>query len=148
MGAAIVGAVAVLVGAGLAALAQYGIHVATRRERDREEIKSALLWVLDACAEHRGHQYLKIRTRRELVADTVENLRERYAAHTAVTKAMNALAMATDDRELLDLARELVGYSFALGDAAHEDVDTVGNQARAAHDALQAAAARFIHQHA
>jgi hypothetical protein len=148
MGVAIVGAVAVLVGAGVAGLVQYSLHWAGRRDRRFEEVKAALLWVLDACAEHRGHQYLKIRARRDQLADTVEARRERYAARTAVTTGMNALTLATDDGELLDLARELVGYSFALGDAADQDVDTVGDEARAAHQALQDAAARYIHQHA
>ncbi|MBD0743559.1 hypothetical protein [Streptomyces sp. CBMA152] len=147
MGTAIVSAVGVLAGAAMAVFAQYAMHATSRRDAHREEVKEALVWVLGAAAAHRGEQYQKIQAQRDDIPDTPEARRLRYAAHTAVTDGMTALTVATDDRELLRLAGDLVGYSFALGEVPDEDVKTVGDQARDAHNELQAAA-RYIHQHA
>lgn len=118
-----------------------------RAEQRRQKLSDASEQLVGAAAEHRQHQYLKIEARRRGEPDTDQARHERYAARTQVTKARAALRRATRDADLLELARQLVDASFALGDAPDDQVKTVGDSARAAHDAFDEASARAVFQH-
>lgn len=145
MGTAIVGAAAVLVGALASGLAQWAVHLAGRGERRREAAGQALAVLLDKAAGHRGEQYFKQATRADHLPDTAADRRVRYRAHTAMTAAMAHVVCAVPDARLRGLARELVGYSLAVGDCDPVDLDTVGDEARDAHDELQDAMAQYLH---
>lgn len=146
MGAAIVAATAALSGVLLTQLTGF---LSDRREKTewwRERQVEAVAELLSALVDHRRHQYLKIVARREDQADTRETREARYEARSGVAKAMAAVQITTRDPEVLRFARQAVEVSFALGEASDADVDTVGDAARDAHNALQETAARLAHK--
>ncbi|MGW6741669.1 hypothetical protein ACWGDX_13235 [Streptomyces sp. NPDC055025] len=143
MWSAIVAVVGTLLGAVVAGGMQHLAAALARRDQRRREVAAAAEGLLGAATDHRSHQYLKRVARRDGLPDTGEAREKRYAAHSATTKAMTALMVATSDRRLISLARDLVNASFALGDA--DDLDAAGDLARHAHNAFQTAVADYIH---
>ncbi|WP_331445842.1 hypothetical protein [Streptomyces xanthochromogenes] len=146
MGTAIVGAVAVLVGALASGVAQWAVHLAGRRERQREAAGLAVAVLLEKAARYRGEQYLKRVARRDHQLETPDDRRARYQARTEMTAAGAHVVRSVPDVHLRSLARELVGYSLAVGDCDPADLTVVGDQARAAHDLLQDAMAQYLHR--
>lgn len=151
MGTVIVAVLGTLGGAVTASLIQYVTAVRVQRaaetERRRDALAATAPVFLAALVDHRRHQYLKIAARREGHPDTPEAREARYEARSAVTAARGALRMATRDRRLLDLATVAVDTAFALGDAVDDAaVEAAGDAARAAHDALEEAAATAVHR--
>jgi len=122
---------------------------AARAERRRQALVDAFPALLGALVDHRRHQYLKHVARREGRPDTADARAARYEARSGVTKAMAAVQMATRDADLLHTARAAVAATFALGEASHDQdaLSEAGDLARAAHDALQDAAAAYVYDH-
>ncbi|WP_407563338.1 hypothetical protein [Streptomyces sp. 184] len=117
---------------------------AERAERRRRQLAEAVPALLAAIVGHREHQWLKVAAKRDGLSDTVEARQARYAARSAVTSAMDALYMATQDRALLVAAQNAVDAAMALGDAAEDELDAAGLWAREAHTALRKAAAKAV----
>ncbi|PJM99518.1 pRL2-23 [Streptomyces sp. CB01201] len=147
--ATLIAVLGTLAGALVAGLMQHLTASRTTRaaqsERRRQALAEAVPALLAALVGHREQQYLKIKARREALADTVEARQARYAARSAVTSAMDTLHMATSDRRLLALAQEAVDAAMALGDVPAEELDAAGLRARQAHTALRAAGATALY---
>lgn len=136
----------------LAALAGVTLTWAMRRldtrTARRTELRDALHDLLGALTALRRHQYLKIGARRDGGPDTTETRTARYEARSAVTDAMDHLALLAHDPRLLSAAEAAVAATFALGDASghgKDAVKTAGDHARTAHNALRRAAANHLH---
>ncbi|NEA52393.1 hypothetical protein [Streptomyces sp. SID10815] len=148
MAAAIIAAAAALAGVLLQSLIG---DWRARSERRRRDLADAVQAVLRAFVDFRAQQYLKIAARRDGIADTLETRRERYQARSDLTAAIDQLHTATSDPRLLAAAETARQLAVALGDAAigtgvdEAQVTEIGEQARQAHTALRAAAARTLH---
>ncbi|MEU2559403.1 hypothetical protein ABZ626_08725 [Streptomyces longispororuber] len=114
-------------------------------EQQRMALAAAITALLAAVVRHREQQYLKIVARRDGREDDVEARRARYAARSAVTSAMDALHLTTQDPELLAAAQEAVDAAFAIGDVPAAELDAAGLRARKAHTALRLAGARHLY---
>ncbi|MCX4911823.1 hypothetical protein [Streptomyces sp. NBC_00878] len=140
MSTAIMTAAAALAGVLLSALiTNWQNHTDRKRQQQDQAAKNAEA-LLGALAEHRQHQYLKIQTRRRSYDETKDDLKDRYAARTHVTRARAAFLRTNRDPHLLELARQAVDTSFALGDTPDNQLQAAGDLAREAHNALQNAA--------
>ncbi|WP_344400627.1 protein kilB [Streptomyces longisporus] len=145
--AAIIAVLGTLLGAVTAGVLQQFATKSARRDRDRQALAAAVAGLLGAATDHRSHQYLKHVLRRQGGEETLELRAARYEARSAMTKALTALVIATDDPGLLALAERLVAASNEVGEQPHADrtaVDEAGNRAREAHAALQRAAANHM----
>ncbi|QES45174.1 hypothetical protein DEJ49_33065 [Streptomyces venezuelae] len=140
-------AIVLVAGTLLGGLLQYLItDWRARSERRREALADAAGALLGSLAALRQEQYEKIVARRQGVADSLDDMRTRYAARTAVTTARGALRLATRDAAVVATARQAIGATFALGDAPDDaDLQTVGDAARDAHDAFEDAAVAAVH---
>ena len=114
-------------------------------ERRRQALADAVPALLAAIVTHRGHQWLKVAARRDGQPDTTEARQARYAARSAVTSAMDALHMATANRELLAAAQAAVDAAMAIGDVPESERDAAGLRARQAHTALREAGAKALY---
>ncbi|MBQ0855734.1 hypothetical protein J8N05_47120 (plasmid) [Streptomyces sp. BH-SS-21] len=79
--------------------------------------------------------------------DTDTARAERYAARTAMTSALSSVRLSGAPARLSELAVALVAASVAVGDAPsldHGAVQEAGDSARAAHQALETAAASHL----
>ncbi|MFF3751281.1 hypothetical protein ACFYYH_12580 [Streptomyces sp. NPDC002018] len=145
----IIAVLGTLAGAVVAGLMQHRTTTRTARaaqaERRRQALADAIPALLGALVKHREKQYAKIADRRDGLADTVESRQARYAAHSAVTSAMDTLHMVTQDRALLDLAQDAIDAAMAIGNAPATELDAAGLRARQAHTALRVAGAAHIH---
>ncbi|MEV0439949.1 hypothetical protein AB0I84_24225 [Streptomyces spectabilis] len=114
-------------------------------EQQRKALATAVTALLAAVVRHREQQYLKIVAQREGQKDDVEARRTRYAARSAVTSAMDALHLTTQNPDLLSAAQEAVDAAFAIGDVPAAELDDAGLRARKAHTALRVASARRLY---
>ncbi|MEV5594046.1 hypothetical protein [Streptomyces sp. NPDC052496] len=123
---------------------------AALRERLRREQQDAALALIRALKAHRRTLYTRWKLR-TLDASTEQQEAARFESwntRSEVTDAQDALRLVTDDTGLLHRADAAVGTSFALSEVddttTQADMDTRGDDARAAHAAFVAAAARCI----
>lgn len=114
-------------------------------ERRRQALADAVPALLAAIVTHREHQWLKVAARRDGQPDTTEARQARYTARSAVTSAMDALHMATDNRDLLATAQDAVNAAMAIGDVPDDERDAAGLRARQAHTALREAGAKALY---
>lgn len=148
MTTAIIAVLGTLLGALAAGAMQHLITLSARRDRDRQALAAAVAGLLAAATDHRRHQYLKHAGRG--VGETPEppeTRAARWEAKSAMTKALTALKLATDDPELLRLAGTLVDTSREVGEPSHDDRPAlVGSSERThqAHAAFEAAAAQHL----
>ncbi|WP_069874455.1 hypothetical protein [Streptomyces malaysiensis] len=147
MGTTIVAVIGTLLGAVVAGGMQHLVSMSARRDRDRQARMEAVVLLLGHATDHRRMQYLKHVARREEQTDTYETRKARYEARSAMTKALTAVRLSGVNEDLVALSAALVTASTALADAPSLDraaVDAAGDDARLAHAALEAAAARAI----
>ncbi|MFW6721005.1 hypothetical protein ACHZ98_12725 [Streptomyces sp. MAR4 CNY-716] len=138
-----------LVGAVVAGLMQHLTAARNARtataERRRQALTDAVPALLAAIVTHREHQWLKVAARRDGLRDAEGAREKRYAARSAVTSAMDALHMATDNRDLLTTAQAAVNAAMAIGDVPDDERDAAGLRARQAHTALREAGAKALY---
>ena len=147
MGSAIIAVIGTLLGALAAAGMQHLATASARRHHDRQTRAAAIAELLAAATDHRMHQYLKHVARRDGQTDTLETRSARYAARSAMTKALTAVRLSGAPTGITGLAADLVTASTALGEMPSDDraaVDTAGEAARRAHQALETAAVRAV----
>ncbi|MFD5142294.1 hypothetical protein [Streptomyces sp. NPDC058401] len=151
MATAIIAVLGTLLGAFAAGLMQHRITLSARRDRDRRALAAAVAGLLSAATDHRRHHYLKQASRRAggeaPPPEAAETRAARWEAKSAMTKALTAVTLETDDPELLRRARELVEASREVGDPPRDDHPPVagsGNRSRQAHVAFETAAAQYL----
>lgn len=145
MWTSIVTAAAALAGALTTGLLHHLATTRTDRAARRDQQRQALHTMLAALVDHRRHQYLKIAARREGQPDTPDTRAARYAARSAVTHALDQLALTVPDTTVHQAASDAVAATFALGDTPEADLDAAGDRARRTHDHLRDTAAAYIH---
>jgi hypothetical protein len=108
--------------------------------REMRAVCGAFLGALTAMRQHQFHRYgLRVAGAPEVERAAAE--RRALEARTAVTEALAALQLCTDDQAVLDHATRAVDVAFTLHRAADpEDMDHRAADARGAHDAFVAVA--------
>lgn len=143
MGAAIVAVAGTLLGSLLTYLVG---DLRARRDRRRQAVAAAVKAVLEGAVWLRNRQYLKHVARRNGDSDGRQEREARYDTRSTLTAALDALHLATGDRELLAPAQEAFDSAVALGDAdGEQQIEAAGLRARKAHTALRIAGARALH---
>ncbi|MEU2730545.1 hypothetical protein ABZ650_22790 [Streptomyces griseoviridis] len=137
-----------LLGGLVTGILQHLITVSARRDRDRQEHRTAIADLLHHAAAHRGIQYRKHEARRGGEPDTDATRAERYDRRTAMTTALTRVRLSDVPAPVRAAAVALVAASIQLGDTdSHNDpaIQAAGDSARTAHDALEHAAVAYLH---
>ncbi|MEU0630632.1 hypothetical protein [Streptomyces sp. NPDC005989] len=148
MATAIIAVLGTLLGALAAGAMQHLITLSARRDRDRQALAAAVAGLLGAATDHRRHQYLKHASRRVGgTPEAPETRAARWEAKSAMTKALTALKLATDDPALLRLAGGLVDASREVGDPSDDDRPAIADSSDRTHQAhadFETAAAQHL----
>lgn len=142
MGTAIISAASVLAGVLLQSL------ITDRRARAaqrHERLQTALDAVFETAGFFRNKQHLKHKARTKNLDDTLETIRDRFDAQSALNAAIDRLHTATSDQHLLATAQDVFDTARDLGDAdSTAAVDAASLRAKQAHTALRQAANRAL----
>jgi predicted aconitase len=147
---AITTAIAALSGVALQYLITLTTERRSRTDRERQELRTAILNVLATYVRFRQQQYKKIDAYKA-GTDQIELRDQRWNTRTKLTDAIDALYLTTSDQALLDAAETARRLVVELGDAAAPGnvddarVNEIGQRARQAHTALRIAARHALH---
>ncbi|MDT0310609.1 hypothetical protein RM780_27215 [Streptomyces sp. DSM 44917] len=139
-----------LAGTALASVTQ---HLVTRRGEQREhrqEVAARVSEVLAAALACRERFWLRGASARDGKPETAEERAGRYAARSAVTQAMDRLAMTTAHPRLLAAAAEAAWSAIGLSETelglSETALDAGRTRSRDAHTALRDTGAAYIHR--
>ncbi|MGW2384439.1 hypothetical protein [Streptomyces sp. NPDC001658] len=145
MHAAIISAASVLAGVLLQTLITLTTDRRTHAAHQRDRLNNALDAVLETAGRFRNRQHLKHKARAKNLDDTLETIRDRFDAQSALNGAIDRLHTATGDQQLLAAAQEVFATACALGDADTDDaLEAASLAAKQAHTALRQAANRAL----
>lgn len=158
MWATVIAVLGTLAGTGLASVTQHLMGRRTERQQHRQEVTAVVADLMGAILTYRERHWLLIAALREGAAETAGDRALRYAARSAVTRAIDRLALTTNDRGLLTTGSAAAWSAITLSDITvgeatggrfSEETETAldagRERSRDAHTAFRETAATYIH---